>query len=85
MVSLMNTLGVSKTIELLECRRNKMWYELRQLVEFSNINTTKDKYGESYLESHISAIENYFNGSSHFSLGRQEDATEFFFRFIKFS
>ena len=75
MVSLINTLGASKAIELPECRRNKMWYEFRQLVEFLNINTTKDKLD---MESHISAIEKYFSGSPHFSLGRQGDATELF-------
>ena len=75
MVSLMNTLGASRAIELPECRRNKMWYEFRQSVEFLNINTTKDKLD---MKSHISAIENYLNGSPHFSLGRQEDAAKFF-------
>ena len=52
-----------------------MWYEFRQLVEFLNINTTKDKLD---MKNHISATENYFNGTPHFSLGRQEDAAEFF-------
>ena len=53
-----------------------MWYEFRQLVEILNINTTKDKLD---MKSYISAIENYFTGSPYFSLGRQEDAAEFFF------
>ena len=75
MVSLMNTLGASKAIELTECRRNKMWYEFRQLVELLNIDTTKDKLD---MKSRISAIENYFNGNPHFNLG-------LLLGFIKFS
>ena len=75
MVSPMNTWGVSRAIELSECRRNKMWYEFRHLVKLLNINITRDKLD---MKSLISAKENYFDGSPHFSLGRQEDAADFF-------
>ena len=44
-------------------------------MEFLNISTTKDKLD---MKSHISTIDNYFNGSPQFSLERQEDAAEFF-------
>ena len=52
-----------------------MWYEFRRLLQFLHINTTKEKLD---MKSHTSVIKNYFNGSPHFSLGRQEDAVEFF-------
>ena len=81
MVSPMNTWGVSRAIELSECRRNKMWYEFRHLGKLLNINITRDKLD---MESLISARENYFDGSPHFSLGRQEDVADFF-GFIKLS
>ena len=52
-----------------------MWYESRQLVKLLNINITRDKLD---MESLISARENYFDGSPHSSLGRQENAVDFF-------
>ena len=52
-----------------------MWYEFRQLVKLLNISITRDKLD---MESLISARENYFDGSPHFSLGRQEDAVDLF-------
>lgn len=58
-----------------------MWYEFRQLVKLLNISITRDKLD---MESLISARENYFDGSPHFSLGRQEEAADFF-GFIKLS
>ena len=50
-------------------------------MKLLNINVTRDKLD---IESLISARENYFDGSPHFSLERQEDVADFF-GFIKLS
>ena len=74
MVTVMNTIAPHKALDLKKSRPALFWKKVYQLTSYLSIWGDKNDLTK---KEHLSMIEEYFQLTSMFHIGRQEDATEF--------
>ena len=75
MVTVMNIIGSNKALDLPKRRLVLFWKKFDQLTSYLSFWGDKN---DSTKNEHLSMVEKYFQLTSMFHIGREEDATEFF-------
>ena len=81
MVTVMNTTGSHKAFDLLKSRLALFWKKMYQLTSYLSIWGDRNNLSE---KEHLCMVEKYFQLTSMFHIGRQEDISEFFLQVSTF-